>query len=80
MGFLLFWVVASPFGIYRLHRLKQERHKLALEEKKIALRIKSLRKQIQSLKTDPEIQEQLVRSELGWVRDNEILYIFHGDR
>jgi cell division protein FtsB len=31
---------------------------------------------IQALKTDPKAQEKLVRQELGWVRENEVILEF----
>ena len=77
---LLFWTTIGPFGLFRLYRLKGERDHLLKEQIQSTQRIKALREQLSMLKTDRRLQERLVKSELGWVRDNEILYIFHNRR
>ena len=74
---LLFWSTIGPFGLFRLYRLKQEKRQLLQEEIHSTQRIKALREQLSMLKSDKRLQEQMVKGELGWVRDNEILYIFH---
>lgn len=33
---------------------------------------------IEAVKTNPEARERLVRRELGWVRENEVIMIFPG--
>ncbi len=73
---LLIWVTAGPFGLFRLYRLKEEQSELKLKKEEINKRIISLKDEIESLTTNRELQEKLVKSELGWVRDNELLYIF----
>jgi cell division protein FtsB len=54
---------------------KQDKQVKELEEKVLKLKIENqkLFEMIQSLKTSPKAQEKLVRQELGWVRENEII-------
>jgi cell division protein FtsB len=54
---------------------KQNRQVRELEEKVLKLKIENqkLFEMIQSLKTNSKAQEKLVRQELGWVRENEIV-------
>jgi cell division protein FtsB len=49
-----------------------------LEEKILKLKQDNQRlyEMIQALKTDPKAQERLVRQELGWVRENEMILEF----
>ncbi len=54
---------------------KQDQQVKELEQKVLKLKIENqkLFEMIQSLKASPKAQEKLVRQELGWVRDNEII-------
>ena len=54
---------------------KQHQQVKGFEEKVLKLKIENqkLFEMIQSLKTSPKAQEKLVRQELGWVRENEII-------
>lgn len=79
VAILFFWATIGPFGLYRLHRLNGELDRLIVQEATMSGRIKALQDQINAIKTDKHLQEELVKSELGWVRDNELLYVFHGE-
>lgn len=79
LGLLLLWDVVGPFGLWKLHRMKEERKRLYFSNLEISKKNTILEKQINRIKDDPEYQEQIVRRELGWVRDNEILYRFIGE-
>ncbi|MGO9016860.1 MAG: FtsB family cell division protein [Syntrophobacteraceae bacterium] len=54
---------------------KQDQQVKELQEKVLKLKIENhkLFEMIQSLKTSPKAQEKLVRQELGWVREDEII-------
>ena len=54
---------------------KQNRQVKELEEKVLKLKVENqkLFEMVQLLKTNPKAQEKLVRQELGWVRENEIV-------
>jgi cell division protein FtsB len=73
---LLFSSLFGERGFLHLLRLKEE--KLALEEKNAITQKENalLRSRIQKLKRDDRVLERLVREELGWVKDGEILYRF----
>ncbi|HYA42939.1 MAG TPA: septum formation initiator family protein, partial [Syntrophobacteraceae bacterium] len=63
----------SPNGLpgYR----KQNQQVKELDEKLLKLRVENqkLFEIVQAIKTSPKAQEKLVRRELGWVRENEII-------
>ena len=42
--------------------------------------IAHIRDEIQRMQTDPRVQERWVRTELGYVRAGEVIYLFPGDR
>ncbi len=54
---------------------KQNRQVKELEEKVLKLKVENqkLFEMVQAVKTNPKAQEKLVRQELGWVRENEII-------
>lgn len=78
LGLVLLWDVVGPFGLWKLHRMKKERKHIHLSVLEFTKKNTALEEQIKRLKDDPEYQEYMVRRELGWVRDNEILYKFLG--
>ncbi len=73
---LLLWDVAGPYGIWKLHRMKEYRKVLYARvieaDKENAL----LKKRIQDFQKDKHLQEQVVRQKLGWIRKNEVVYRF----
>lgn len=72
LGLLLF----GPNGLwqlYKIHAKTKELEQLIAEKNK---ENKQLEKQITRLKNDPAYQEEMARKELGWVRENEIIYQF----
>jgi len=70
---LILAILFSPNGLpgYRNQKLQVKE----LESKVLRLKEENqkLFEMIQSLKTNSKAQEKLVRQELGWVRENEIL-------
>jgi cell division protein FtsB len=70
---LIFSILYSPNGLpgYRKQNLQVKE----LEEKVLKLKVENQRlfEMITALKTSPKAQEKLVRGELGWVRENEIV-------
>ncbi|MDA8306302.1 MAG: septum formation initiator family protein [Deltaproteobacteria bacterium] len=71
---LVLTIVYAPSGLpgYRL----QNREVRKMENTVLKLRIENqkLFKLIQSIKTNPEVQERLVRRQLGWVGKNEVIF------
>ncbi len=70
--------VAGPYGLWKLHTLKETRDQLYLENVDKAKRNASLEEEMARFSKDKGVQERLVRRELGWVRDGEVLYKFVG--
>jgi cell division protein FtsB len=72
-GLLIYAILYSSRGLpgYR----KQSEQVRELEEKILKLKTENqkLFEMIQALKSSPQAQEKLVRQELGWVRENEII-------
>ncbi len=70
---LIYAILYSSHGLpgYR----KQSEQVRELEEKILKLKTENqkLFEMIQALKSSPQAQEKLVRQELGWVRENEII-------
>ena len=73
---LLYAIVYSSHGLAGYKR--QNEQVKELEEKILKLKQdnQKLFEMIQALKTDPKAQEKLVRQELGWVRENEVILEF----
>ncbi len=71
--FLVYTILFSSKGLpgYKKQNLQVKE----LEEKVLRLRVENqkLFEMIQSLKNSPKAMEKLVRQELGWVRENEIV-------
>jgi cell division protein FtsB len=79
LGLVFLWDVVGPFGLWKIHRMKKERERIYLSNLELAKKNTALEEQIKRFKDDPEYQEYVIRRELGWVRDNEILYKFLGE-
>lgn len=73
---LLYGLFFSSQGI--LGYRQQSRQVVELEEKIVELKKKNHRlySKIQSLKKDVHAQERLVRQQLGWVKENELVLEF----
>ncbi|MCD4755496.1 MAG: septum formation initiator family protein [Deltaproteobacteria bacterium] len=80
LGLVFLWDVVGPFGLWKLHRMKKEHKRIYLSVLEINKKNTAFEEQIKRLKDDSEYQEYVVRRELGWVRDNEILYKFLGEK
>jgi cell division protein FtsB len=83
VGFLLVLNLLLLYAIgFSSHGLagykKQNEQVRELEEKIVKLKQNNqkLFEMIQALKTNPKAQERLVRQELGWVRENEMILEF----
>lgn len=75
---MMLWDVAGPYGIWKLHRLKVRRQELYQKNVELVKLNTKLRNNLARLEHDRQYQEEVVRKELGWVRDGEILYQFVG--
>ncbi len=75
---LVIWTVAGPFGMWKLHKLKQHRKLLYAKVIDLSKDNTRLKEQIQAFGSDRKLQEEMVRKKLGWIRKNELLYKFIG--
>ncbi len=75
-GLLVYAIVFSSHGLPGFMRQKEQVKEF--EEKIVNLKEENqkLYEMIEAFKTDPKSQEKLVRQELGWVRENEIVLEF----
>ncbi len=75
--FLLFlWDVAGPYGIWKLHRVREQRKILYARVIEADRENAMLKKKVDDFKKDRHLQEQEVRNRLGWIRKNEMVYRF----
>ncbi|MCM2265557.1 MAG: septum formation initiator family protein [Desulfuromonadales bacterium] len=63
-------------GIFHIFKLKSQQSDLQLQLAKIEEVNAGLRKEIASLSTDRRHLERMARSQLGMVRDDEVVYQF----
>jgi cell division protein FtsB len=73
---LLLWILFGPNGLWQLYKINaknKEMNQLLSEKTK---ENNQLEKQIARLKTDSGYQEEMARKELGWIKENEIIYQF----
>jgi cell division protein FtsB len=82
-GILLVLVLLVTYGIlfssHGILRYRQQRQQLQEMEAKVENSREEnqrLFNRVQSLKNDPVAQERLVREQLGWVRENELVFEF----
>jgi cell division protein FtsB len=77
---LSLWLFFGPNGLwqlYKIHIKNKELNQIIIEKTK---ENKQLEKQITRLKNDPAYQEEMARKELGWVKENEIIYQFESKK
>ncbi len=73
---LLYAIFFSSQGISGYRRHDEQVKELEAKSLKLKKENQRLFDKIVSFKNDPQAQERLVRQELGWVRDNEIMIEF----
>jgi len=76
---LFLWDVAGPYGLWKLHRIRNEREQLYMANMEITKDNAVLKKYLDEILKDPRLQEKILRYGLGWVRDGDIIYKFAGD-
>ena len=73
---LLYAIVFSSHGLAGYKNQNEQVKELEDKILKLKQDNQKLFEMIQALKTDPKAQEKLVRQELGWVRENEVILEF----
>ncbi len=74
--FLAIWSLVGPYGLWKLHKMKQYRKELYLQYVDASQENARLKQQLEALKRDKKFQEDIVRTRLGWVKKDEILFKF----
>ncbi len=70
------WLVASPYGIVRLYKLRGEKKRLLVASSQLEETNALLRQNLDRFNNDQKFRERMVRRELGWLKDGERLYRF----
>ncbi len=73
---LILWDVAGPYGVWKLHKIRDQRKALYAQVVQADKENTILRKRLEAFQKDKNLQEQIVRQRLGWVKKNEVLYKF----
>lgn len=72
--FLWFWIFGTK-GLYEMEQLRGVRQELTQEKTKLVEEKKQLEQELQYLK-DPEYQQYIIRRELGYIKEDEVLIQF----
>jgi len=73
---LLAWIAASPYGVWKYRKLQREKATVYAQYVKMMKENEALKQYAARFQDDREFQERVIRKELGWVRDDELLYKF----
>lgn len=73
---LLYSLISSPNGILHYRRHRQQVQDLEMKTKNLMTENQKLFKQIEAFKNDPAVQERVVRQQLGWARQGELIIEF----
>ena len=73
-------IIIGPRGFRHLSLLKKERGRILVMNQEIEKENKELYQKIQQFQKDPRMMEQIIRQELGWVGEDELVFIFKEDQ
>jgi cell division protein FtsB len=73
---LLYAIFGSPRGVHGYRLQQAEVRRLATTTQRLAQDNQRLVNRIRHLKADPGAQERLVKQELGWVHEDEVIIEF----
>lgn len=77
---LILWDVVGPFGLWAKHRIEKQWQEIYTSNMQLAMQNVALEKNIKRLRSDRQYQAGMIRRELGWVKDNEILFRFMNEK
>lgn len=77
--FLLYQIVWSSNGLFAYLELKQRHEELVKVIQETTDKSLGLSRTIRWLQSDPDYQERVIRSQMGFLRQDEIVYIFPED-
>ncbi len=75
-GLLVYAIVFSSHGLPGFIRQKEQVKEFQEKVENLKEENQKLFEMIEAFKSDPKAQEKLVRQELGWVRENEVVLQF----
>ncbi len=78
--FLVFTSFLGDRSLIQLHHMEQARRSWVRENAALMEENGKLRSKLRSARRDPFVVEKIAREELGMVRKDEIVYLFHSDR
>jgi len=78
--FLVFTSFLGDRSLIQLHRMEQARKGWVEENRALKKENALLRAKIKAARRDPFVVEKIAREELGMVRRDEVVYLFHSDR
>jgi cell division protein FtsB len=70
---VLLHTVLDPDGWTRRQRIEADLEELRAENARLEATVSELRREIKALRTRREVQERVVRDELGFVKPNEVV-------
>ena len=77
-GILLYGLIWGGQGLRAYRNLKEQHYLLEMRIQELDERNIALSKEIRLLQSDEKYQEKVIRQRFNFVKNNEILYIFHG--
>ncbi len=76
LSLILLWDIAGPYGLWKLYHLRHERDIVFTTNIKLDKKNQVLKNTISLLKSNRKFQERWIRKNLGWVKNNELLFVF----
>lgn len=73
------WLGFGERGFVHLYRMEKDRQAHVERIRKLEKENQTLLEEINRLRTDKEYLESVARTELGLLKDNEVLYRFSGE-
>jgi len=73
------WLGFGERGFIHLYRMEKDRQAHIERIRKLEKENQTLLEEIKRLRTDKEYLESVARTELGLLKDNEVLYRFSGE-
>ena len=74
---LFYRMVWSPYGLLVYQKLRQEHVQLEKQVQELDKQNLALSHEIRLLRSDDSYVEKMIRRRLHYVKDNEVLYVFH---
>lgn len=80
LGLIITWLAFGERGFIHLYRMEKERQAYLEKIQKLENDNRKLMEQVKRLQNDEDYIETMARKELGFIKDNEIIFRFSKDR